>query len=169
MRPTTRKYGRIVGAVVSIGVWQLASAQPNSDVLSIAAPPRIIVKAGEAAQATLSVKVATGYHANSNTPADSFLIPMKLTWNPGPLGAGQVLFPKPQTLKLGFSAKPASVFTGEFNIETRFRVPADARPGPGSVTGKLHYQACDDRSCLPPATIEVAVPVEIVARPDAAH
>ena len=165
----TKKYSRIVGAVVSVALWQLALAQPNGGVLSVAAPSRITVKPGEAAQVTLSIKVAAGYHANSNTPADAFLIPMKLTWNPEPLGAGQVVFPKPQTVKLGFSPKPASVFTGDFNIVTRFKVAADARPGTSSVTGKLHYQACDDRSCLPPATIDVSVPVEIVATPDAAH
>jgi hypothetical protein len=132
-------------------------------VLSVAPPSRIIVKAGEVTEVTLPVKVATGYHANSNIPADPFLIPIKLTWNPEPLGAGQVTFPKPQTLKLGFSAKPASVFTGDFNIVTRFKVAADATPGASSVAGKLHYQACDDRSCLPPATLEVSVPVEILA------
>jgi thiol:disulfide interchange protein DsbD len=169
MKTNTQKCSRIVGAVVSIALWQLASAQPNGGVLSIATPPRITMKAGEVAQVTLSVKVATGYHANSNTPADSFLIPMKLTWNAEPLSAGQVVFPKSQTEKLGFSAKPASVFTGDFNIVTRFKVAADARPGTNSVTGKLHYQACDDRSCLPPVTIEVSVPLEIVARSDAAH
>jgi Disulphide bond corrector protein DsbC len=169
MKTNTRKYSRIVGAVISMALWQFASAQPSGGVLSIATPSRITVKPGNAAEVTLSVKVAAGYHANSNTPADSFLIPMKLTWNAEPLSAGQVVFPKPQTAKVGFSTKPASVFTGDFNIVTRFKVAADATPGTSSVTGKLHYQACDDRSCLPPATIEVSVPVEIVARPVPAH
>lgn len=169
MKLIARKSGRLAGAVVSIGLWQLASAQPAGGVLSIAPPSRITVKAGETAEVTLPVRVAVGYHANSNTPADPFLIPMKLTWNPEPLGAGQPAFPKPQTQKLGFSAKPASVFTGEFNIVTRFKVAPDATPGTTSVTGKLHYQACDDRSCLPPATLEVSVRVEIVAHSDSAR
>jgi hypothetical protein len=27
--------------------------------------------------------------------------------------------------------------------------------------GKLHYQACNDRACFPPKTVEVTVPYQI--------
>ena len=145
----------------SASLLQFAFAQSAPKVLSLTAPPGISVKAGETTKATLSVTVASGYHANSNKPADAYLIPLQLTWNPGPLTATSVVFPKPQTQKLGFSSKPVSVFTGTFDIVTQFKVAGDAAPGASTANGKLHYQACDDRSCLPPATIEVSVPVVI--------
>jgi DsbC/DsbD-like thiol-disulfide interchange protein len=142
-------------------LYQFAFAQSAPKVLTVAAPQSISAKAGETTKAALSVTVASGYHANSNKPADAYLIPLQLTWTPGPLTAASVVFPKAQTQNLGFSAKPVSVFTGTFDIVTQFKVASDAVPGTSTAIGKLHYQACDDRSCLPPATIEVSVPVVI--------
>jgi hypothetical protein len=148
-------------AFASASLYQFASAQSAPKVLTVAAPQGIRAKAGETTKAALSVSVASGYHANSNKPADAYLIPLQLTWTPGPLTAASVVFPKAQAQKLGFSAKPVSVFTGTFDIVTQFKVASDALPGTSTAIGKLHYQACDDRSCLPPATIEVSVPVVI--------
>jgi hypothetical protein len=148
-------------ALASASLFQLASAQNITNVLTVTPSPGITAKAGERTSATLTVIVAPGYHANSDKPADAYLIPLYLAWNPGPLTAGSVVFPKASIQKLGFSAKPVSVFTGAFDIVTQFRVASDAVPGPSRAVGKLHYQACDNRSCLPPATIEVSVPVVI--------
>jgi len=150
-----------LSAVTIASLLGVAFAQNSPKVLSLTPPASIAVKAGETTKSTLSVTVAPGYHATSNKPVDGYLIPLKLTWSPGPLTAASVVFPKPQIQKLGFSARPVSVFTGNFDIVTQFRVASDAVPGTSTAIGKLHYQACDDRSCLPPTTIEVSVPVVI--------
>jgi len=34
--------------------------------------------------------------------------------------------------------------------------------GPAVMTGKLRYQACNDRMCLAPKTLDVSLPVEVV-------
>ena len=102
-----------------------------------------------------------GYHVNSNTPADEYLIPLRLTWAKTPLDAGQIDWPKPEFQKLAFSEKPVSLFTGKFEIVTHFKAPATANPGFAMMTGKLRYQACNDRECLPPKTIDVQFAVEI--------
>jgi thioredoxin:protein disulfide reductase len=98
---------------------------------------------------------------NSNAPADEFLIPLKLTWAKEPLEAEQVTYPKPQLEKYDFSANPVSVFSGNFEILTRFKAPATATPGLASMTAKLRYQACNNKECLPPRTIDVHVTVDI--------
>jgi hypothetical protein len=135
------------------------------NVLKVAPASAVTAKAGATVTVALSLQVDTGYHVNSNTPADPFLIPLTLTWNPGVLESSGVVFPKPQNQKYPFSKKPVSVFTGNFEIVARFKVAAGAGVGSNVVTGKLHYQACDDRACLPPKTIEVSVPVEIPPEP----
>lgn len=138
----------------------LAFAQTN--VLTYAPPKTVTAKAGGRTEVVLSLKLDAGYHVNSNTPSDPYLIPLRLTWNPGPLETVEILFPPPRTEKFGFSVTPLSVFTGEFNITTRFKVASAANLGPGVLTGKLRYQACNDRTCLTPKTIEVTLPIEIV-------
>lgn len=118
-------------------------------------------KAGTTVEGKLSLQMQPGYHCNSNTPADRYLIPLKLTWNPGPLQADGVVYPKPEMQKTSFQEAPLSVFSGNFDVITKFKVPANAIPGPTAVTGKLRYQACNDRMCLAPKTINVSLQVDI--------
>jgi hypothetical protein len=160
MKTTNTKIWLFALAVAQLPLIALAQSSPN--VLTVNPPSGITARPGQTARAALSVTVAPGYHANSNKPADSYLIPLTLTWSSGPLETVAVVFPKPQIQKLGFSATPVSVFTGNFRIVTQFKIAADAPPGAVAIKGKLHYQACDDRSCLPPKTVEVSLPVEIV-------
>jgi hypothetical protein len=98
---------------------------------------------------------------NSNTPSDEYLIPLRLTWNAAPLQVEQVTYPKPQMEKYQFSDKPLSVFSGEFEISTKFKVPSNAPGGLQLISGKLRYQACNDHECLTPKTLDVQFAVNI--------
>jgi len=113
-------------------------------------------------EAKLTAQLRSGYHCNSNTPSDDYLIPLRLTWTAAPLEVAGVVYPKPEMEKYSFSDKPLSVYTGDFDILTKFKVPASAPVGPAVISAKLRYQACTDRMCLPPKTVDVTVPVEIV-------
>ena len=130
----------------------LTFAQTN--VLNYSPPKTVIAKAGGAAETALSLKLEAGYHVNSNTPSNPYLIPLRLTWNPGPFETVEVVFPGPRTEKFGFSETPLSVFTGDFEIVTRFKVATTAALGSGTLTGKLRYQACNDRTCLTPKRLK---------------
>ena len=109
----------------------------------------------------MKAELQAGFHVNSNMPGDDYLIPIKLTWNKDPLEAEQVTYPKPQQAKLSFSPNPISVYTGSFEIGTRFKAPASAMPGMAFMNGKLRYQACNDKECLPPRTVDVRVTLDI--------
>jgi hypothetical protein len=140
-----------------------ASCFAQTNVLSVTVPPdKFNAKSGATAQMKLAVKLRPGYHCNSNTPSDQYLIPLRLTWEAGPLQVAEVVYPKPQMEKFSFSKTPISVFTNDFEILTRFKVPANAVIGPAILSGKLRYQACNDRMCLAPKTVDVLVPVDIV-------
>jgi thioredoxin:protein disulfide reductase len=129
--------------------------------LSIAPPAQMAIKRGGQADLKLKAEVRAGFHVNSNSPADEFLIPLKLTWPREPVEAEQVRYPKPQFEKYAFSANPVSVFSGNFEIVTRFKAPANAQPGAAPITGKLRFQACNEKECLPPRTIDVRVTLDI--------
>ena len=127
-----------------------------STVLTVTPPEKIAGKRNEMVTAEFKLQLRTGYHVNSNTPNDEFLIPLRFTWTNGVAEAGEVMFPKPQQEKYEFSQKPVSVFSGEFKARTKFKLVST-----GTMTGKLRYQACSDKVCLPPRTIEVKLPVEV--------
>ena len=131
-------------------------------VLNYVPPRKVVAKPGAIVESALPVELRTGYHVNSNTPSDDYLIPLRLTWDAGPLEATGFTFPKPQMEKYRFSEKPLSVFTGDFQIVTKFKAAANAAPGPATLTGKLRYQACNDSMCLAPKTLDVSLQVEIV-------
>jgi thiol:disulfide interchange protein DsbD len=133
----------------------------QTNVLSVASD-KVTAKMGGTAQAKLTLQLRPGYHVNSNMPADAYLIPLKLTWNAGPLEGGEVLYPKPQMEKTGFSEQPLSVYSGDFDILTKFKVASTARIGPTALTGKLRYQACNDRMCLAPKTVDVTLQIDVV-------
>lgn len=119
----------------------------------------MVVQRNTQTELKLPVVLRSGYHTNSNTPSESYLIPLRLIWEPGPLQMVEVVFPKPHLEKYAFSEKPLSVFTGNFDLVTKFKVAAGAAAGPGMMLGKLRYQACNNDSCLAPKTVEIKVPV----------
>ena len=129
--------------------------------MSIAPSPRVVIQRGGEAEFSLKAELQPGFHVNSNMPGDAYLIPIRLTWNKDPLEAEQVTYPKPQMEKLSFSPNPISVYTGSFQIATRFKAPAGAMPGMAFMNGKLRYQACNNKECLPPRTVDVRVTLDI--------
>jgi hypothetical protein len=140
---------------------QSVSLGQTSQLLTAAPPPKITAKRNETTEARLTLQLRSGYHVNSNAPNEDYLIPLRLKWEQGPLAAAEVIFPKPEQKNYSFSSKPVSVFTGEFQVVTKFKVEAGAPAGPGVLIGKLRYQACSEDTCYRPATLEIRLPYEI--------
>jgi len=128
--------------------------------MTLTPPMSVMGKRGSTVTARIQARMREGYHCNSNTPSDEYLIPLKLNWTaPGVLQVAEVKYPKGSMEKYAFSEKPISVYSGIFDIVTDFKIPVDAKPGQTMVAGKLKYQACDDRACYPPKTLDVQFPV----------
>jgi hypothetical protein len=138
-------------------------AQLNSlsNVLTVTPPEKLIVKRGQDVSADFVIQLRSGYHVNSSTPADEYLIPLKLTLTSPSVEVHGVDYPKPQLQKFAFSEKPVSVYEGEFKTQVKFKVPTSAPTGLTEVPGKLRYQACNDRMCLPPRTVDLKLPLDI--------
>lgn len=134
----------------------------SSGHLKLGEPLKVTGKRGETLHAKIPLTVDPGFHVNSNKPNEEYLIPLKLTWKAtGALESGQVDYPKPLQEKYEFSEKPLSVFTGKFDVIATFKVAANAPAGPGVAAGQLRYQACNDKACFPPKTIEIALPYSV--------
>jgi len=130
-------------------------------VLTVAPVEKVRGKRNDVVSVKVSAELRSGFHVNSNKPADEYLIPLRLTWQAAPLQVEDVEYPKAESVKSDFSDKPLSVYSGKFDLITKLKVPATATAGPVLATGKLKYQACNDKMCLPPRTIEVPLTIEI--------
>jgi DsbC/DsbD-like thiol-disulfide interchange protein len=119
-------------------------------------------KLGSTVEVRLPLELREGFHVNSNTPADKTLIPLRVKWTDGLLGAVDVVYPKPVMETFRFSKDKLSVFTGKFEVLTKFKVAPTAPPGPMAINGEVRYQACNDRGCEFPTTLKVSVQVMLV-------
>src|SRR5437016_3681216 len=149
--------------LLSLSTTTAVLAQNNTGYLTVGEPAKIAGKRGAAVHSKIPVTVKEGYHVNSNTPSEEYLIPLKLTWaSTGALEGGTVTYPKPMMEKFEFSeGKPISVYIGNIELVANFKVAANAPAGPGVAAGKLRYQACSNKACYPPKTIDVAISYQV--------
>ncbi len=136
-----------------------APAAAQQCAVSVAEPAKLRVARKGLTEQRLKVAMPAGCHANSNTPSETFLIPLKMTWGTGAVEAVETVYPKASMEKYEFAEAPLSVVSGQFEIVTKFKRGETGQPGPASVTGKLRYQACNDKMCFPPKTVEVRLPL----------
>ena len=148
---------RLLPLVVATALFAQMAPQ-----LKVESQPTVKVKRGTLSTVTLKVSLPPGFHANSATPTDPNLIPLVLKWTGGPLTGAAITYPKPQLEQYSFTAgKSISVVTGDFSFVTKFQVPASAAQGPATETGTIRYQACNDRMCFPPKTVNVNLTVDV--------
>ena len=110
----------------------------------------------------LMLQYQESWHINSNKPNDDFLIASKVTVKSEAVTLKSVHYPQPKELKLEFSEKPVSVFSGDIKIELTFTVNKNTASGKYTVPVKLSYQACNDQICMPPTEVSEKLTVEVV-------
>ena len=141
-------------------VLSAGAAWSQTAMLTVQEPTKLVVSRTENPTHVLKVAMKPGFHTNSNKPTEDYLIPFKLTWDAGgPLEVVEIVFPPAKMEKYSFADKPISVFGGEFEVVTKFKRAANPALGPGFVTGKLRYQACNETTCFPPKTVAIKLPV----------
>lgn len=134
----------------------------GSGYLTVGQPDKAVGKRNASVQVKIPLSVRSGYHVNSNKPREEYLIPLRLTWtSTGALEGGTVTYPTPSIEKYEFAEQPLSVYSGSFDLVAHFKVKPDATAGPGAVSGKLRYQACSDRACYAPKTVDITVLYQI--------
>jgi DsbC/DsbD-like thiol-disulfide interchange protein len=137
--------------------------RPDPVKWAIAAAPAQ-VKAGQFFRVTLVARIAEGWHLYSMDRKEGGPIPTTIT------------LPGPQWFRLSGRVEPPVGITSfdegfEMEVETylgeaEFLLPIETLPGvkPGEVTLKFaaRYQACDNRECLPPKTVQLEHPIRII-------
>lgn len=120
------------------------------------------VPRGAAVEVAVVVEILKGFHVNSNTPRDEYLIPTTLTPElPAGLKVVQTAYPKGQVQKFEFSETPLDVYDGTIIIRMKLEVSSNAPIGPLKLPMILRYQACNDRACLRPVKMPVAAELQI--------
>ena len=77
-----------LAATSILAVAALTLSAQNSPTLTVVPQPTVKVKKAAATTVTVKASLPAGFHCNSNTPSEAYLIPLKLTWAAGPIAGG---------------------------------------------------------------------------------
>ncbi|MBC8514427.1 sulfite exporter TauE/SafE family protein [bacterium] len=97
------------------------------------------------------IDLPEGWHINGEKPLDDFLVPTLFSPSEGAVDWGKVQYPKPVSLRFGWSDDPVLVYEGEVVLIVNGVVVEES----SAVLGTLEFQACTDRVCFPPTSLEV--------------
>ncbi len=144
-----------------------ASSAPSGEAESVLAAAGFIstdrVARGSSFRIAVRVDVASSWHVNAHVPSDEFMVPTELILEPTPgILIGRTVYPRAVERSLAFSDEILAVYEEQIFITASASVSEDAELGMGGIHGFLNYQACNDQNCLPPAEVEINIPVEIV-------
>lgn len=118
--------------------------------------------AGGTAEASVKLAIKEGYHINANPPSMSYLFPTELSVEPSEgITAGKPVYPSSVTKKFAFSETPLAVYESEAVIKLPLKIDGAASKGARVIKAKLRVQACDDKACYKPDTLETSIPVTV--------
>ena len=113
----------------------------------------------------IQLLIDKGWHVNSNKPHDEFLIPVQIEVTSDINNQkNEIIFPKPEDIKLEFSEEPVSVFEGSPVFGSVVNFPKDTELGKKDIIVKVTYQACNDKTCMPPETLIDTISVNVVEK-----
>ena len=102
---------------------------------------------------TVTVDIAPGWHIWANKPGDENAIPTTFE-----VAGDKVLaFGKPTWSTPTTTSEGGKIHEGKLVIAIPVTIArASVKPAKLTLTGKLKAQGCNDRACMPPATVPVA-------------
>jgi thiol:disulfide interchange protein DsbD len=145
---------QLLGAIVVTlaGLAPPALAATPDVKARLLAPARLA--AGATGTVVVEMTLGPGWHVNSQAPAQSFLIPTHLRLSTSAGTFSPVRYPRHILKRFEFSEEPLAVYEGKVNFEANLTLP-DSAAGEIFLDGILRYQACDERTCFPPAKISL--------------
>ena len=153
--------GLIVGIAAAVA---LAAAPPDPVSWKLVDGPGRPVKAGSRFSVRLVATVQQGWHMYSLKPIPDGPIPTRIWIAEGQpiLLASPVKAQDPLLVQDPSLDKEVEVYEGEASFTLPLRVPLSTDASTQMLVVNASYQACDNKMCLPPKTVKITTPVEIV-------
>lgn len=125
---------------------------PRSTVSTEVYLSRDVYHPGSVVKLAIVAAIEEGWHINSSSPPDRFMIPTRLNISvPEGIETEKIIYPEPEEKSIAISDSPLPLYQGKVTFGAVLRISDDYEPGAASITASLEYQGCNDHSCLPPA------------------
>jgi thiol:disulfide interchange protein DsbD len=127
--------------------------------------PQGSLHSGAKASAALKATVKDGWHvyALSQGPGGPTPLSIKLAENPSLAVAGEATSTKPETLYDKNFDMQTEFYEHAIAINLPLMVKASSPLGAQEATLDVRFQTCNERTCLPPTTVHLALNVQIVS------
>lgn len=151
-------------AVVGAACWTAAANADEPKVSLEIVPDAPAVARGGALGIDVFATIARGWHINAHKPNQPFLKPTVLDIAvPEGVTVEAANYPPADHRKFAFAGDAELlVYEGKLGLSTAIRVPAIFSPTRLRVEATLHYQACDDTTCLRPTSVKKAIEIFVI-------
>lgn len=119
---------------------------------------------GKTCEVIVVLEIDGDWHINANPAGDEFALATEFTMKSKlKTKLGKVQYPKGKKMAVAGFDNPLSVYAKFTVLRAKLEVPAAVAGQKEELLLSIHYQACDDKRCLRPTTLELKVPI-VVAR-----
>jgi len=147
--------------ILFFGVLPFNNYDVSDSIVQITVP-QVHVIAGETALINLYVTVREDYHIQAHVAYDEFLIPTTIELaDSGIISVIGMKFPPGKKFRLEGASDYLYVYDGTFTVTISFMTNKNIQREEYSLKGKLHYQACDMKTCLRPRSTDFVIPLKI--------
>ena len=136
----------------------------DSDVVQVEAyASHEDIHPGTSFQVAIVVTIKPGFHINSSSPLDKFLIPTAVRFDEAKhMAFSPISYPVPEHESFSFSTRKMAVYTGKISIFSQGRLSEEISLGNLKIPGVIDYQVCSDESCFMPRSIRFEIPLKVV-------
>ncbi len=152
---------RLVGIVLLFFTGFAFSQQKTEFVTGEAFVNVDKVRQGSEFKIAFVAKIKEGYHIQAPKPPEGFIATALTVEAPKGFSVVQTWYPPAEVKEMLGQRLP--LYEGTQIFAALLKVDKSVKTGKANLTLKLRYQACDDKSCYPPRTLTLIVPVEIVS------
>jgi thiol:disulfide interchange protein DsbD len=118
--------------------------------------------AGDSYPILFRIRVSKPWYIHGTKESVDGLIPTVLSFSETPgVMLREFQFPEPEKKRFGYTNEQVEVFSGEFLVQGQLIVNEKATIGKQVIAGRLSYQACSSRACLPPENIPTVFSLSI--------
>jgi Disulphide bond corrector protein DsbC len=154
-------FGLALGLSLSSASFAQVPMQPVQ--WAVTAIPKTAVEQGSTIEIDLSAEVQEGWHVYGLTQVPGGPTPLRVALDED--GVLQLISVKSGTASVkkhdpSFDLE-TEVYPGSFSVDMQTQVKQHAAVGNQSIPISVRFQACNDRTCLPPKTVHLSVPIEI--------
>ncbi len=138
------------------------SGKAPTATIKLAAPTATV---GKEIKGTIKLVFPEGLHGYQNPPADEFENPIKVAVVEKTYKLVKVNYPVGTEFKITGAEKASMIYEGEIEIPFTLLATKPAAKNAKDVSFKIDYQLCSASNCWPPASLNIKVPLKVVAAP----